>query len=257
MIPDLRGELVLQIFPDIHGHTRAWWSDGEHPGLVYNEHGQVIRLGTFADIAAHPATTETHLRLHRHLSAGSPETRQQPRGLVAPRHLAVAVRAGEPGGDGASLGGNDGLRALVAAAHELEMKVLVDLIPHLNRRVQGRTRVAAGAMLRRPPATWCRAPPPTAATGAGTTACCSTTGAWRCGRWLADALRTLLERFDVDGVRCDIAHALPIMMKRNNAPVLPTGRRSDEDQVRAPSWSTSARTTTTSRPGSSTPRAAT
>ena len=49
--------------------------------------------------------------------------------------------------------------------------------------------------------------------------------------WLADALRTLLERYDVDGVRCDIAHALPIMMKRNNAPVLRSGRRSDEDQV--------------------------
>ena len=53
VMPDLRGELALQIFPDIHGHTRAWWGDGEHPGLVYNEHGEVIRLGTFADIAAH------------------------------------------------------------------------------------------------------------------------------------------------------------------------------------------------------------
>ena len=53
VMPDLRGELVLQIFPDIHGHTRAYWADGEHPGLVYNEHGQVIRLGTFADVAAH------------------------------------------------------------------------------------------------------------------------------------------------------------------------------------------------------------
>ena len=129
-----------------------------------------------------------------------------------------------------SLGGNDGLRALVDAAHELEMKVLVDLIPHLNRRVHDVPESLlvqcfddAGNLV------------PRASTD-------GRYGSWNDGvllnyrrlavwEWLAEALRTLLERFDVDGVRCDIAHALPIMMKRNNAPVLPAGRRSEEDQV--------------------------
>ena len=49
--------------------------------------------------------------------------------------------------------------------------------------------------------------------------------------WLAGAVRTLVERFDVDGVRCDIAHSLPVVMKRNNASTLPSRPRSDEDQV--------------------------
>ena len=230
VIPDLRGELVLQIFPDIHGHTRAWWSDGQHPGLVYNEHGQVIRLGTFADIAAHlPQLKRTYgytaiylLGVQkrgsnredwsRHATSPSP---------FAPESLVEM----EP-----SLGGNDGLRALVDAAHELEMKVLVDLIPHLNRRVHD---VPASLLVQ-------------CFDDAGNLVPRASTdgryGSWNDGvllnyrrlavwEWLADALRTLLERFDVDGVRCDIAHALPIMMKRNNAPLLPAGRRSDEDQV--------------------------
>ena len=230
VIPDLRGELVLQIFPDIHGHTRAYWTDGEHPGLVYNEHGQVIRLGTFADIAAHlPQLKRSYgftaiylLGVHkrgsnredwsRHATSPSP---------FAPETL---VRM-EP-----SLGGNDGLRALVAAAHELEMKVLVDLIPHLNRRVH---ELPDSLLVQ-------------CFDDAGNLVSRASTdgryGSWNDGvllnyrrlavwEWLANALRTLLEQFDVDGVRCDIAHALPIMMKRNNAPVLPTGQRSDEDQV--------------------------
>ncbi|HDP79407.1 MAG TPA: hypothetical protein ENN21_01035, partial [Spirochaetes bacterium] len=54
VIPDVRGEIILEIFPDIHGHTKIYWMDGtEHPGLVYNEHGEVIRLGRFSDITFH------------------------------------------------------------------------------------------------------------------------------------------------------------------------------------------------------------
>src|SRR5208283_3876944 len=35
-------------------HTRAYWHDKHgHPGLVYNENGEVIRLGRFSDITAH------------------------------------------------------------------------------------------------------------------------------------------------------------------------------------------------------------
>ena len=230
VIPDLRGELVLQIFPDIHGHTRAYWSDGEHPGLVYNEHGQVIRLGTFADIAAHlPQLKRTYgftaIYLLGVQKRGS-NRKDWSRHATSPSPFAPeSLVEMEPG-----LGGNDGLRALVAAAHELEMKVLVDLIPHLNRRVHD---VPESLLVE-------------CFDDAGNLAPRASTdgryGSWSDGvllnyrrlavwEWLADALHTLLERFDVDGVRCDIAHALPIMMKRNNAPVLPTGRRSDEDQV--------------------------
>ena len=54
VIPDVRGEIILEIFPDIHGHTRVYWRDpGGHTGLVYNENGEVIRLGRFSDITAH------------------------------------------------------------------------------------------------------------------------------------------------------------------------------------------------------------
>ncbi len=35
VIPDVRGEIILEIFPDIHGHTRIYWMDGSgHPGRI-------------------------------------------------------------------------------------------------------------------------------------------------------------------------------------------------------------------------------
>ena len=230
VLPDLRGELVLQVFPDIHGHTRAYWADGEHPGMVYNEHGQVIRLGTFADIAAHLPEIKRRYGFTAIYVLGA-----QKRGsnredwtdhATSPSPFAPeSLTEMEP-----ALGGNDGLRALVAAAHEIEIKVLVDVIPHLNRRVHDvpdddvvHCFDDSGAMV------------PRSSTD-------GRYGSWNDGvllnyrrlsvwEWLADSVRTLIERFDVDGVRCDISHALPIMMKRNNAPALPAGPRSDEEQV--------------------------
>ena len=230
VIPDLRGELVLQIFPDIHGHTRAWWGDGEHPGLVYNEHGEVIRLGTFADVAAHlPHIQRRHgfsiVYLLGVQKRGSNRQDWSPHATSASPFSPESLVEMEP-----RLGGNDGLRALVAAAHALGMKVVVDVIPHLNRRVHDVPESfavlcydEAGNLV------------PRASTD-------GRYGSWNDGvllnyrrlavwEWLADAVRTMVERFDVDGVRCDIAHALPVVMKRNNAPTLPTGPRSDEDQV--------------------------
>ncbi len=230
VIPDLRGELVLQIFPDIHGHTRAYWADGEHPGMVYNEHGQVIRLGTFADIAAHLPHVKrrygfTAIYVLGAQKRGGNREDWTPHATSPSPFAPESLIEMEP-----SLGGNDGLRALVAAAHELEMKVLVDVIPHLNRRVRDvpdtelvRCFDEAGALV------------PRASTD-------GRYGSWNDGallnyrrlsvwEWLADSVRILIERFDVDGVRCDIAHALPIMMKRDNTQVLPSGPRSDEEQV--------------------------
>ncbi len=230
VLPDLRGEMVLQIFPDIHGHTRAYWADGEHPGLVYNEHGQVIRLGTFADIAAHLPEIKRKYGFTAIYVLGAQKrgsNREDWTGhATSPSPFAPeSLTEMEP-----ALGGNDGLRALVAAAHELEIKVLLDVVPHLNRRVRDMPDEDVvhcfdddGALVAR-----------------------SSTdgryGSWNDGvllnyrrlsvwEWLMDSVRTLIERFDVDGVRCDISHALPIMMKRNNAPALPSGPRSDEEQV--------------------------
>lgn len=230
VIPDLRGELVLQVFPDVHGHTRAYWADAEHPGMVYNEHGQVIRTGTFADVAAHLPHLKrrygfTVIYVLGAQKRGANREDWTPQATSPSPFAPESLVEMEP-----SLGGNDGLRALVAAAHQLEMKVLVDVIPHLNRRVHDvpdtelvRCFDDAGALV------------PRASTD-------GRYGDWNDGvllnyrrlpvwEWLADSVRTLIERFDVDGVRCDIAHALPIMMKRDNTTVLPSGPRSDEEQV--------------------------
>ena len=230
VIPDLRGELVLQIFPDIHGHTRTWWADGAHPGLVYNEHGEVIRLGTFADVAAHlPEIKRRHgftaIYLLGVQKRGSNREDWSPQATSASPFAPESLIEMEP-----RLGGNDGLRAVVAAAHAVDVKVIVDVVPHLNRRVHDvpdsfavRCFDEHGNLV------------PRASTD-------GRYGSWNDGvllnfrrlavwEWLAGATRTLVERFDVDGVRCDIAHALPVMMKRNNASTLPTGPRSVEDQV--------------------------
>ena len=230
VIPDLRGELALQIFPDIHGHTRAWWGDGEHPGLVYNEHGEVIRLGTFADVAAHlPHIQRRHgfsiVYLLGVQKRGSNREDWSPHATSASPFAPESLVEMEP-----RLGGNDGLRELVAAAHELGMKVVVDVIPHLNRRVHD---VPESFTVR------CFDDDGNLVPRASTD---GRYGSWNDGvllnyrrlavwEWLADAVRTLVERFDVDGVRCDIAHALPVVMKRNNASTLPSGPRSDEEQV--------------------------
>ena len=230
VLPDLRGELVLQIFPDIHGHTRAYWADGEHPGLVYNEHGQVIRLGTFADIAAHLPEIKRKYGFTAIYVLGAQKrgsNREDWTGhATSPSPFAPeSLTEMEP-----ALGGNDGLRTLVAAAHELEIKVLVDVIPHLNRRVHDVPDEDVVQCFDED----------------GTLVARSSTdgryGSWNDGvllnyrrlsvwEWLVDSVRTLIDRFDVDGVRCDISHALPIMMKRNNAPAVPAGPRSDEEQV--------------------------
>jgi hypothetical protein len=54
VIPDVKGQIILEIFTDIHGHTKAYWRDGQgHPGLLYNENGQIIRLGNLSDVTAH------------------------------------------------------------------------------------------------------------------------------------------------------------------------------------------------------------
>ncbi|MBN1685911.1 MAG: glycogen/starch synthase, partial [Spirochaetales bacterium] len=49
--------------------------------------------------------------------------------------------------------------------------------------------------------------------------------------WFADCIGQLIESYDIDGIRLDSAHALPIMMKRYNGRVTGAGIRSVKDVV--------------------------
>ncbi len=133
-VPDIRGEIVLEIFPDIHGHTRTWWAKGNgHPGLVYNEHGEVIRLGCFSDITAHldeikknyAVTTIYLLGVQRR---GRNRNDWAPNASSPSPFSPMSLVEIEP-----SLGGDEGLKELIGAAHARDIRIIVDIIPHINR----------------------------------------------------------------------------------------------------------------------------
>ena len=114
-----------------------------------------------------------------------------------------------------SLGGEKEFIELVRTAHDLGIKVIVDIVPHLNRRsdeLPDRMAVKCydndGNLVVR------------ASTD-------GRYGSWNDGKlfnyrmfevweWLANSIDTLIRRYDIDGIRFDSAHAVPIMMKKNN-----------------------------------------
>ncbi|TFH42072.1 MAG: glycosyltransferase, partial [Chrysiogenales bacterium] len=49
--------------------------------------------------------------------------------------------------------------------------------------------------------------------------------------WLADSITTLIEKFDIDGIRFDSAHAVPIVMKKNNFPFVYDRKRDPGEMV--------------------------
>ncbi len=49
--------------------------------------------------------------------------------------------------------------------------------------------------------------------------------------WLSDSITTLMEKFDIDGIRFDSAHAVPIMMKKNNFPFVFERKRDFAEMV--------------------------
>ncbi len=230
VIPDVRGHLVMEIFPDVHGHTRLYWADPVHPGLVYNEAGQVIRLGNFADVAAHLADMKERYGITAVYLLGvqkrgsnredwAPEARSP--SPFAPESL-VEI---EP-----SLGGPEGLKALVAEAHRLEIKVIVDIVPHLNRRS---TEVPDDWVVR------CHDERGNVVVRASTD---GRYGSWNDGKllnwrrfevweWFASSVARLIEEFDIDGLRFDSAHAVPIVMKRDNYPLAGGRMRTVESMV--------------------------
>ncbi len=119
-VPDISGEIILEIFADIHGHTRAYWSDGSgHPGLVYNENGEVIRLGTFADITAHLDDIKKNYSVTTIYLLGV-QKRGRNRGDWAPNATSpspfspVSLVEIEP-----ALGGEEELKKLIGACHRM------------------------------------------------------------------------------------------------------------------------------------------
>jgi starch synthase len=232
VIPDVSGELILEIFPDIHGHTRMFWKDrGGNTGLVYNENGEVIRLGRFSDITAHLE----YLKNRHHITSiyllgvqerGSNREDWAPEATSPSPFSPMSLVRIEP-----SLGGETQLARLVQMAHSLGIKVIVDVIPHLNRGSRELPEECIvscydlwGKLVQR------------ASTD-------GRYGSWNDGKllnyrmfevweWLAESIRTLIEKFDIDGIRFDSAHAVPIMMKKNNYPLTFGKKRPNEEMVK-------------------------
>ncbi len=215
-LPDLRGEIILEIFVDIHGHTKLYWRDNNgHPGLVYNENGEVIRLGTLADITHHLEDLKsryfiTAIYLLGVQKRGSNREDWAPEATSPSPFSPVSLTEIEP-----SLGGDDELKKLVTEAHSLGIKIIVDIIPHLNRKSEELPQDYTVL---------------TYDTGGNLVERASTDGrygSWNDGKllnyrifeiweWLSNSILTLIDKYDIDGIRFDSAHALPIMMKRNN-----------------------------------------
>jgi len=230
VIPDLKGELILEIFPDIHGHTRAYWGDKEHPGLVYNENGEVIRTGKFSDITSHLEDLKkkysiSAIYLLGVQKRGSNREDWAPEATSPSPFAPMSLTEIEP-----SLGGEKEFLKLVKKTHELEIKVIIDVVPHLNRKsmeLPDRYIVKCydntGNLV------------PRAATD-------GQYGKWNDGKllnyrifdvweWMAKSICTLIQKYDIDGIRFDSAHAVPIMMKKNNYSWVYGKKRTHEDMV--------------------------
>ncbi|MBN1495598.1 MAG: glycogen/starch synthase [Spirochaetes bacterium] len=231
IVPDIKGEIVLEIFPDIHGHTRTWWGNGNgHPGLVYNEHGEVIRLGRFSDITAHLDEIQKNYSVTTIYLLGV-QKRGRNRNDWAPNATSpspfspMSLVEIEP-----ALGGDGDLKELIDAAHARGIRIIVDIVPHINRssdRLPDSLSVCtyddSGNLVVR------------ASTD-------GRYGSWNDGKllnyrkfeiweWLSDSIDELIEKFDIDGIRFDSAHAVPIMMKKNNFPFVFERKREPGDMV--------------------------
>ena len=231
VIPDVRGEIILEIFTDIHGHTRAYWNDSSgHPGLLYNENGEVIRLGRFSDVTEHMQEIRnryniTAIYLLGVQKRGNNREDWAPEATSPSPFSPVSLTEIEPG-----LGGEEEFRELVDRAHSLGIKIIVDIIPHVNRKsdliddsLVVRTYNTDGELVVR------------ASTD-------GRYGSWNDGKllnyrmfriweWLAESIETLIEKYAIDGIRFDSAHAVPIMMKKNNFPFVYDRKRTHDEMV--------------------------
>lgn len=231
VIPDVKGEIVLEIFTDIHGHTKLYWKDPDgHPGLVYNENGEIIRLGRFSDITAHIENLKNNYFITSIYLLGAQKRgsnyQDWAEGATSPSPFSpMSLTEIEP-----YLGGEEELKELIEKAHSLDIKIILDIVPHINRssdhlgdELTVKTYDNSGSLV------W----------NASTD---GRYGAWNDGKllnyrkfeiwqWLADSICTLIDKFDIDGIRFDSAHAVPIMMKRNNYPFIYNAARTDEEML--------------------------
>ncbi len=231
VIPEISGHVVLEIFPDIHGHTRMYWKDKTgHPGLVYNENGEIIRLGKFSDITAHLKDLKeryriTALYLLGVQKRGSNREDWAPEATSPSPFSPMSLTEIEP-----SLGGEEEFKELVEKAHDLDVKVIVDMIPHLNRKS---VAVSDDYVVK------CYDDDGNLVARASTD---GRYGSWNDGKllnyrkfevweFIARSILTLIDRYDIDGIRFDSAHAVPIMMKKNNYPYFYGKKRSREEMV--------------------------
>jgi len=230
VIPDVKGEIILEIFPDIHGHTRLYWNNTEQPGLVYNENGEVIRLGRFSDITAHLEDLKrryfiTAVYILGIQRRGTNRSDWAPEATSPSPFSPMSLTEVEPG-----LGGEKDFIELVRRAHELGIKVIIDMVPHLNRRSG---EVPAEYVVR------CYDDSGNLVERASTD---GRYGSWNDGKllnfrkfaiwkYLSDSICTLIDNYDIDGIRFDSAHALPIMMKKNNYPYIFGKVRTHEELV--------------------------
>ncbi len=231
VIPDVRGEMILEIFADIHGHTGAYWRDESgHPGLVYNENGEVIRLGHFSDIAAHIPDLKERYRISAIYILGV-----QKRGTHSEDWAAGATSPSPFSPMSLTeieefLGGASEFKELVKEAHRHDVKIIIDCIPHVNRHSNE---------LPLEDVVCCY-------DGSGNVVPRSSTdgkfGSWDDGKllnyrrfevwtWLVGSIEKLIRDFDIDGIRFDSAHAVPIMMKKNNFPLIYDKSRTAEEMV--------------------------
>lgn len=228
---DVRGDIILQIFTDIHGHTKLYWHDETgHPGLVYNENGDVIRTGRFADVAFHLEDMKRRYSISAIYLLGCQQRGDHhedwAEGATSPSPFSPMSLIDIDG----NLGGEEEFKVLVDTAHELDIKIIVDIIPHINRHSDH---------LSDDHVVYCYG-------GDGNLYPRSATdgryGSWDDGKllnyrqfeiwqWLFTSIETLVTRFDIDGIRFDSAHAVPIMMKKNNFPFVYDRKRSDEEMV--------------------------
>ncbi len=231
VMPDLRGELVLQVFTDIHGHTKMWWMDEEgHQGLVYNENGEVIRTGRFSDLTAHLGDLKSRYYITAIYLLG-----MQKRGSHR-EDWAAGATSPSPFSPMSlidvdeNLGGEEEFKQLVEEAHRHEIRIIVDCIPHINRHSDHLSDEnvvfcygSDGRLVAR-------------------SATDGRYGSWDDGKllnyrrfevweWMKDSVSTLIEKFDIDGIRFDSAHAVPIMMKKNNFRFVYDRERSHEEMV--------------------------
>ncbi|TAL36461.1 MAG: glycosyltransferase [Spirochaetes bacterium] len=231
VIPDVRGQIILEIFTDIHGHTKAYWMDPQgRTGLLYNENGEVIRLGRFSDVTAHLDDLADRYRITAIYllgvqRRGSNSEDWAPEASSPSPFSPMSLVEIEP-----SLGGEADFLDLVRAAHARDLKIIVDIVPHLNRRA---TELPVECVAQ-------------CYDGSGNLVERASTdgryGSWNDGRlynyrmlqvwdWLAESILALIEKYDIDGIRFDSAHAVPIVMKRNNYLYVYDRARSDEEMV--------------------------